>query len=184
MARAAERCVRRTELEMTQERTAEVRCDGCGLAAPGGSSGCQAIFDEFLARDFSDVAYFGVHRLMVDTYCLQHPEHYCKSPKSFAAHLVGLCFLLETKSETKAVGSKSMQRWLNGACKLEKPSVPTFRGKLTIGDVRTASDPKAYRAAVENWARSTWEAYSPLHEIARKWLTESTGRPNETPNIG
>ena len=27
------------------------RCAGCGVAVPGGSSGCQAIMDEILARD-------------------------------------------------------------------------------------------------------------------------------------
>lgn len=29
-------------------------CPGCGLVAPGGAAGCQAIFDELLARDFSE----------------------------------------------------------------------------------------------------------------------------------
>lgn len=178
------RLVRRAELEVTQEETQTARCDGCGLAIPGGSASCQAILDEFLARDFSDVAYFRVHRMMVDTYALQHPERYCKSSKSLAAHLVGLCFLLETESKVKAVGSKWIQQWLSGPSRIEKPSLPIFRGRLTIGDVRTASDPKAYGAAVEHWARSTWEAYVSLHGIARKWLRESIGNHNKTPNIG
>ena len=63
------------------------RCSGCGLVVPGGTAGCQAIMDEVLARDFSDVLYFRVHRMMVDTYSLQHPERYCASAKSLAAHL-------------------------------------------------------------------------------------------------
>lgn len=46
------------------------RCAGCGLRVPGGTVGCQSIMDELLALHFSDVTYFGVHRLFVDTYCL------------------------------------------------------------------------------------------------------------------
>jgi hypothetical protein len=48
-----------------------------------------------LARDFTDAAYFRVHRMIVDTYCLQHPDRYCVSAKSLAAHLTGLCWLIE-----------------------------------------------------------------------------------------
>jgi hypothetical protein len=33
--------------------------------------------DEVLALHFGNAAYFGVHRLFVDTYCLQHPDRYC-----------------------------------------------------------------------------------------------------------
>ena len=50
--------------------------------------------DELLARDFNNVAYFRVHRMMVDTYCL-HPDRHCLSAKSFTAHLTGLCWLIE-----------------------------------------------------------------------------------------
>ena len=60
--------------------------------------------DKLLARDFSDVTYFRVHRLLVDTYCVQHPERYCVSFKSLAAHLVGLCWSLE-HSGSRAVPS-------------------------------------------------------------------------------
>lgn len=73
------------------------RCSGCGLVVRGGTAGCQAIMDDLLARDFSNVAYFRVHRMMVDTYCLQHPERYCVSAKSLAAHLTGLCWLIVSR---------------------------------------------------------------------------------------
>jgi hypothetical protein len=52
-------------------------CDGCGLEVAGGTAGCQAIADELWAREFSNVAYFGVHRMSVDVYSLQHPDRYC-----------------------------------------------------------------------------------------------------------
>ena len=125
--------------------------------------------DELLARDFGDFRYFRVHRLMVDTYSMQHPERYCKSAKSLAAHLTGLAWLMEHGGD-RALGSEPLRRWLNGRSDLEKPPIPGFRGVLTIADVRGARDPEAYALAVERWARSTWEAYAPLHELAREWI--------------
>ena len=65
-------------------------CAGCGLRVPGGTAGCQAIMDELVARDFSEVLYFRVHRMMVDTYSLQHPDRYCAGgqPRSGEGHIV------------------------------------------------------------------------------------------------
>ena len=147
-------------------------CSGCGLITPGGTAGCQAIFDELLARDFSEPLYFGVHRLLVDTYCLQHPERYCKSAKSLAAHLVGLCSILE-RGASRAAGEEALRRWLDGKAPIEKPELPSQRGELTIADVRGTATPEAHAEAVEAWARSTWQAYSPLHRIARQWLEQA-----------
>lgn len=143
-------------------------CDGCGLRVEGGTAGCQAFFDELIARDFSNALYFRVHRLMVDVYSLQHPARYCKSVKSLAAHLCGLYGILESDA-SRAVGDEAFRRWLDGKVDLEKPELPSFRGELTIESVRDASDPGTYARAVERWARSTWDAYAPLHPLARDW---------------
>jgi hypothetical protein len=151
-------------------------CSGCGLDVPGGTAGCQAIMDELLARDFSDINYFRVHRMTVDTYCLQHPDRYCVSAKSLAAHLTGLCWLIE-HGGSRAVGSESLRRWLNGSPGIEKPEIPSFRGRLTVADVAGAPDPGAHAQAVDHWARCTWEAYSALHSLARYWIEQAlTGR--------
>jgi len=151
------------------------RCEGCGLVVPGGTSGCQALMDELLARDFSDVLYFRVHRLMVDTYALQHPERYCASAKSLAAHLAGLCSILEFGGN-RATGSDALRKSLDGGrMDLEKPEIPARRGELTIADVRGAAGPVAYGDAVERWARSTWDAYTPLQELARSWTEAALG---------
>src|SRR5262249_25137800 len=144
-------------------------CAGCGLRVSGGTAGCQALMDELLARDFSNVIYFRVHRQMVDTYALQHPERYCASAKSLAAHLTGLCWLLE-RGGSRAVGSEPLRRWLDGKVALDKPELPAERGSLTIADVRGIDDPVAYAAAVDRWARATWEAYAPLHGLAHDWI--------------
>lgn len=150
-------------------------CAGCGLVLRGGTAGCQALFEELLARDFSDVVYFTVHRMMVDAYSLQHPDRYCASAKSFAAHLTGLCWILE-RGGSAAVGGEPLRRWLNGSPRLEKPDVPVFRGGLTIADVHGAPDASAYATAVENWARTTWTAYGALHAQARQWIEDALGR--------
>lgn len=70
------------------------RCAECGLLIDGGTDGCHLVFEAFLARDFSNPLFFGMHRMLVDTYCLQHPGRYCASAKSLAAHLAGLHWLI------------------------------------------------------------------------------------------
>ena len=147
-------------------------CDGCGLATEGGEAGCQALFDRLIERDFSNALFFRHHRLAVDTYSLQHPERYCKSGKSFAAHLVGLQKILEA-NVSSAVGDGSVQKWLNGSRTLDRPDPPRFRGKLTIADAVAIDDPEEYGAAVRKWAESTWDAYQPLHDLARTWAREA-----------
>lgn len=144
-------------------------CDGCGLRVEGGTEGCRALFDELVGRDFSHALYFRLHRLLVDVYSLQHPDRYCKSAKSLAAHLCGLCSILEDGA-SRAVGDEALRRWLDGKVDLDKPELPAFRGELTIDSVRHAPDPETYARALDRWARSTWEAYAALHPLARDWL--------------
>lgn len=72
-------------------------CPDCGVRV-GSRERCQELFEEVIAREFSDAVLFGVHRMTMDCYCLQH-ERYCKSFKSFAAHLAGLCCAMEFNSD-------------------------------------------------------------------------------------
>ncbi len=139
---------------MTAGETAP--CFGCGLVVPDGTAGCQRILDELLARDFSDAAYFRV---------------------------TGPCWLLEHGGD-RAIGSEALRRWLDGAPRIERPAIPSFRGVLTVEDVHgVAADPVAYEGAVDRWARSTWEAYAPLHARAGAWIRQATAvsrRPRAT----
>jgi len=107
-------------------------------------------------------------RLTIDIYCLQHPDDYCVSAKSLAAHLTGLCWALEHGGDEW--GLRALQRWLNTA-RLDKPPIPEHRGELTIADVSSASD---YLGAQNRWARSTWAAYADLHDLARGWILTAT----------
>jgi hypothetical protein len=144
-------------------------CEGCGLHVAGGTAGCQAVFDEFRAREMSELApSYASTRLTVDVYCLQHPDRYCVSAKSLAAHLTGVGWAVERGGGEW--GLRKLQRWLDTGPKLEKPALPAGHGALTIADVASAKNTGAYVAALDRWARSTWTAYSELHDIAAHWI--------------
>jgi hypothetical protein len=145
-----------------------IACTGCGRIIEGGREGCRAAFDVLLGRDFSDPRFFAMHRLFVDTYSLQHPDEFCVSAKSLAAHLVGLCLIVE-KDVSPATGSQRLKRWLDGRRELEKPVLPKVRGDMTLADVETIDDPGEWAEALRRWAQSTWEAYRSLHPQARLW---------------
>jgi Family of unknown function (DUF5946) len=152
------------------------------MPVEGGEIGCQGIFEQLLARDFGNVLYFRSHRMLVDTYALQHPERYCVSAKSLAAHLTGLCWLLE-RDGNRAIGGEELRRWLNGPAKIEKPArLPDQRGDLTIRSVLATHDPESHARAVEAWARSTWQAYAALHPLARRWIDAAVAQ--ESPKRG
>jgi hypothetical protein len=110
--------------------------------------------------------------MFVDTYCLQHPEDYCASAKSLAAHLVGLCWILEAGAHP-GLGPDKLHRWLSGNTSLGKPPIPSSRGSMTIGDLPQSSGPEEWERAVEHWARSTWDAYAELHPLAREWMKQA-----------
>jgi hypothetical protein len=152
----------------------EERCGGCGRLVEGGTQGCQARYEALLARDYEDPAFFAVHRMFVDVYSLQHPERYCRSAKSLAAHLVGLGQILE-EGIPAATGAPALRDWLDGSRELEKPPLPEARGEVTLGDVEGIDEPGAWRVAVQAWAISTWRAYAALHPLARRWAAEASG---------
>jgi hypothetical protein len=150
----------------------EERCRGCGRRVEGGTEGCQSRYEALLARDYEDPAFFAVHRMFVDTYSLQHPERYCRSAKSLAAHLVGLGQILE-EGISAATGAPALRDWLDGRRELAKPPLPEARGAITLGDVEAIEEPGPWREAVRAWAASTWQAYAELHPLARRWAAEA-----------
>ncbi len=148
-------------------------CPACG-ARLGGRAGCQAAFDDLVARAWTSPAHGAMHQLVVDAYCLQHPEDYCRSAKSYAAHLAGLCCGLEAAGDAQRYWA--IARWLDGARELTKPSVlaPAARGAITVADAAAGADDAAYAASVRAWARAVWAAYGSQHEVARGWLLAAT----------
>jgi hypothetical protein len=167
------------KMDAPMDTQVETNCSSCGLAVPGGTAGCRAIFDAYIAREWSSPISYRYHRMFVDSYCLQHPDEFCASAKSFAAHLTGLCAAFEHKSHPSVL--KSINRWLSGNPSLNKPDLPTFRGALTIAEVQSVLPPEVQAEhnpfpvaqAVDRWARSTWQAYAALHPQARLWINQS-----------
>jgi hypothetical protein len=151
-----------------------VPCPECGAPGEDGARSCKARFDELLARDFSDVRYGRVHRLMVDAYALQHPDAYCRSARSLAAHLGGLCVAFEYDGQR--VVHEALRRWIESAA-LVKPGLPAARGVVTIAEAFRAGDPLVYQEAVHRWAKSVWDAHAGVHEIARGWLRQALAMP-------
>src|SRR3982074_1852880 len=93
------------------KNTSDDVCEDCGAPVAQGKAGCLQIFEEILAREFSDYRYGKIHRLTVDAYSLQHPERYMRSGKSFAAHLTGMCAALEYEDSPDL--NRAVQKWLS-----------------------------------------------------------------------
>jgi hypothetical protein len=156
-------------------------CSGCGRAVAGGTAGCRAQFEALVGRDFSDPRFFATHRLFVDVYALQHPDEYCRSAKSLAAHLGGLCLILEREA-SMATGGGALRDWLDGPRALDKPTIPASRGATTLADLLAIDDPAAWREAVRRWAETVWDAWRGLHPIARHWVTEALASGRRRPS--
>jgi hypothetical protein len=144
----------------------------------GGTEGCQALFDEETAREYGDARLAGRRRLVVDAYCLQHPDAYCVSAISLAAHLTGVCIGVEHRDRERDLNA-AIQRWLNRRPVIAKPALPTDRGRTTIADLRVATDPTTHRAAVERWAADAWAAYRELQPLARQWVAAVARVPRQ-----
>jgi hypothetical protein len=144
-------------------------CPACG-ARLNGRAGCQAAFDALGAAAWTSPARGAVHNLLVDAYCMQHPEDYCRSAKSYAAHLTGLCCGLEASGD--AARYWAVARWLDGSRDLTKPALAAVgaRGRVTVADVVDCAEDAQYAAAVRAWASAVWQAYGVQHQLARDWL--------------
>ena len=148
-------------------------CKDCGAVVAQGKAGCLGLFEEILAREFSDYRYGRIHRLTVDAYSLQHPDEYMRSGKSFAAHLTGMCARFEYE-DTFAL-NQAVQKWLSTNPKIEKPAqIPQARGNLTITYIHSAADAEEHTRRVREWAQDVWGAWSEHHALARQLISEAT----------
>ncbi|MGA9422196.1 MAG: DUF5946 family protein [Rhodanobacteraceae bacterium] len=133
-------------------------------------SGLLAAFGEVLAREYSDPAYFEVHRLSVDTYAVQHPGKPSRqSIQSVGLHLIRLCLFLE-----RGLAQEHANSAMLAAAKLKRTFVwlepPKSRGAITVADVARATTSLEHKDTVRRWAQGTWMAWSEHHPIIRTWL--------------
>ena len=133
------------------------------------SPACWAAYGEVLAREYSDPAYFQVHRLSVDSYAVQHPGH--ENPQaiqSVAVHLIRLSLQLERQLTPEQANSAMVQATLNkGRYHWLEP--PANLGDVTVANVLKAGSVEAHIAAVRRWAKAAWQAWTPHHATVREW---------------
>jgi hypothetical protein len=152
-------------------------CEDCGAVVSEGKTGCRKIFEEVIAREFGDYRYGRIHRLTVDAYCLQHPEPYMRSGKSFAAHLTGICAALEDEDASGI--NQTLQKWLSGNPSIDKPSrLPADRGELTILYIHGAADAEEHNRRVREWAQSVWDAWGEHHTLAKQLISRANAKTN------
>ncbi len=147
-------------------------CPGCGGQVQGGRGGCQTLFDEITFAMGSDLRIAAIHRLSLDTYCMQHVESYCASAKSYAAHLVGLWWGVHHPDDPAPIAP--VLRSLNLNSNLTKPPIPSNRGSTTLSSIMAHCHPTdnadEFVARVRAWANNVWEAYASQHDIVAAWL--------------
>jgi hypothetical protein len=131
------------------------------------------MWDEISARAYTDSGYAATRDLAFDAYCMQHPERYCRSAKSYAAHLTRLCCGLEYGGDPKVY--TALQKWLNGTVDIVKPEPPNFRGQMTVADLWAARTLKEHIRFVHDWANGVWKAYAAQQDIARSWIRAALG---------
>jgi hypothetical protein len=105
----------------------------------------------------------------VDCYACQH-DRYILSGRSLAAHLTGLAVAIEHGGDHGV--NDRVQGWLSRTRHVDKPAVPSVRGRLTIADVVEVS-PDEYPAAVGRWAESVWAAWRQHQPLAREWISSA-----------
>ncbi len=144
-------------------------CEDCGAIVAEGRAGCLKLFEEILAREFSDYRYGRAHRLTVDAYALQHPDRYMRSGKSFAAHLTGMCAAIEHGDAVTV--NRMVQKWLSGNPRIDKPAhIPARRGNMTVSYVHSAPDADQHVSRVKEWAREVWGAWAEHYDLARRLI--------------
>jgi hypothetical protein len=134
------------------------------------SPGCWAAYGIVLAREYSDPAFYDVHRITVDAYAAQHPgQPSPQSIRSVGLHLVRLCLVLERRLPAEkannamiaATKAKQAFTWLEP---------PPSLGPLTVADIREKLSAAEHEEAVRAWALSVWQAWAAHHETVHRWL--------------
>ena len=158
------------------------KCFSCGGMYPDiegpvhrymtSTPGCWAIYGEVLAQEYSNPAYFKIHRLTVDAYAVQHPGSMDRqSIQSIGVHLIRLCLFLENGLTAENANDAMLT-----AAKLKhnftwlKP--PASLGEITAANVAKAQNVDEHKTLVKDWARSAYDAWSMHHDTIRSWLPE------------
>jgi hypothetical protein len=155
-------------------------CVECGAHVPATFHTCDAFCLSVLAEGR---AKFGLvpPRLAIDAFALQHPKRACKSAKSYAGHLMGLCCGQEYAGSPRV--HHIIQQWLSTSAErrgVVRPQDIANRGTLTIQHLSAAKDAADFDTRVREWGGSVWNAYASQHEIARAWVSAALTGASQT----
>lgn len=143
-------------------------CPDCG-APLGGRAGCEEAWHLLGVRAAREAEVVRT-RAMHDAWCLQHPEPYTRSVKSFCVHLLGLCVALEAPTDLRAQAAVWHDiRVPVGAAKAAPPARPP---SVTVADV--LARPEAETGA--RFIQAEWARWAHAHGLAREWLEEARRR--------
>jgi hypothetical protein len=157
-----------TTKPVSEQAIGDDHCPACGAPVAGGRDGCQVLMTEIQAGAYGKPGYASTYDLAFDAYCMQHPETYCVSAKSYAAHLTRLCCGVERGGGPAVY--RAINRWLSGPAPIDKPPVLPQRGQMTVADVGAAHSAAEHNALAREWAASVWAAYAHQHDLARQWI--------------
>lgn len=134
------------------------RCAECGAVLDTERS-CQAIFEEFLALEYTNPAYGKVHFLTVACFMLQHRRYSDQA-------LSGMYDLLRAYFEEHLTDQQLRQRTASNLGQVSRswkitrrasdPPLPFVPWSMTIADVaRSMQHPDEYCERITAWARVT-----------------------------
>ncbi len=135
--------------------------------------GCWAAYTELLARDYENFQELkDVHRLVVDTYAVQHPgQPSRRSIQSVWTHLISLHFALEYGGPSADTWRAAM-RTIEAQKSLHWLDPPDFTGTLTVADVLQAEDLEHHKLLVRQWAESVRDAWAATLATDISWREE------------
>ena len=148
-------------------------CPLCRAPRVGGLEGCHTILHR-LQLEFGLGLRESLGRMAVDAYCLQHPEIYCLSAKSYAAHLAFMAAWMDYSSDMNTI--VIALRGFDGPFEEVKPPVLEHRGSLTMADLQSVQTRAELEQKMTAWGQNVWEAYTFLHDTAREYLRETLVR--------
>lgn len=153
------------------------RCPGCfaefelsdtDITHPyiGASAACWKMYGDILVKEYSDPAYFKVHRVTVDAYGAQHIGDQAdrRARQSAWIHLIALYLTFEKKESPEAV-----LEYLRKTTRIKRDYPPQHQcdftdlsqgqKRLTVQDIIKADSPEFHTQLVMDWGESVLMAY-------------------------
>lgn len=156
-------------------------CPGCGH--PGAADGpvhnymsasarCWARYGDILAREYSDTDYWRAHRLLTDAYCGHHSVgEDRRARQSLYIHLGALWLHYERRTPEQDIVS-FLRRGAKSGHDFPHLEMPAASHAVRIDAIHAASDAAEHGAAVQNYARAVFDAWSPHHAVFANFVAE------------